>query len=152
MKNHLYRAALIPLLSACATPYLPPTLGSMARLNFTAPATEMSGLAQAVFVVSGTDCTNPLKIAGFSNLSDERAATQTIKAGSTLFLKSTLADSRTYAQLKTCVNLVSFVPLAGERYELRQRFAGKSCFTDLKEANTGRPVNTLQLHDAKVCS
>ena len=151
MKYAYYSLVACALLSACATPYRAPENSEVATIVFAAPAAEMFGLGHNASVVSGAECSNPTTMAGFHPLSEARTSSKSIQAGSRQFLKASLSNSRSYPQLKFCINLVSFVPVTGAKYTFRQRFAGEACLVELLDESTQRPPSTLQIHDAKPC-
>lgn len=138
-------------LTGCATAYVAPTAGPTASITFLAAADEMFGLGQNLALVDGEACQKPLLMAGFHGMSSERAAAQTVPAGNRLYLKAFLNNSRGYPTMRSCTNLVSFVPAEGARYTAQQRMVGESCALVLSQGVEKGVPPSLQIHDARTC-
>jgi hypothetical protein len=142
--------ALGLLLSACATQYSPPAGSATTTIALVAPAEEMFGLGQSFSVVSGEDCTNGSILAGFNPMSSERSTNRLLPIGTRQFIRVGLSNSRTFPLVRSCINLVSFVPTEGTKYRMRHRFEGESCSVELLQ-DDGKAPATLQTHNARAC-
>jgi hypothetical protein len=150
MKLFHYFLAIGLLLSGCATQYTPPAGSATTTVVLAAPAEEMFGLGQTFSVVSGEDCGSGTILAGFHPMSGERATSRQLPVGSRQFIKAALSNSRTYPLVRSCINLVSFVPTQGMKYRMKHRFEGQSCSVELLQ-DDGKPPATLQAHNARAC-
>ena len=151
MKLSLIVLTATAVLAGCATPYKAPQGGETATLIIQAPADEMSGLGQNMSLVSGEQCTNPQVLAGFHPLSSERLVRQAVPAGSRIYIKASLSNSRAYPRMRFCTNLASFVPVAGASYTLKQLIVGESCLMQLVLQTDQKPPPTFLPHPAKPC-
>lgn len=151
MKLNFISLSSVLVLAGCAATYKPPTGGETATLVIQAPQEEMFGLGQNMSLVSGEQCTNPQVLAGFHPLSSERVARQTVPAGTRLYVKAGLSNSRAYPRMRMCTNLISFVPVAGASYTLKQLMVGESCLLDLRQEADQKLPATILVHPAKPC-
>ncbi len=142
--------ALGLLLSACATQYTPPAGSATTTIVLVAPAEEMFGLQQTFSVVSGEDCSNATTLAGFHPMSSERSTSRLLPVGTRQFIRAGLGNTRVFPLLRSCINLVSFVPTEGAKYRMRHRFEGESCNVELLQ-DDGKAPATLQTHNARTC-
>ena len=62
-----------------------------------------------------------------------------------------MSNSRSYPIIRSCTNLVSFIPEPGEKYTLRQVIAGPSCAVELRQETDKKVPSTFQIHVAKAC-
>ena len=143
--------ASLPLLSACVSAYVPPPAGSpTATIVLSAPEGDLFGLAQSFSVVSGEDCANGRMLASFSAMSGERTTSRLLPAATRQFVRVGQSNTRTFPLMRSCVNLVSFVPAEGANYRMRHRVEGDSCGVEVIQ-DDGKPVPTLQTHNARAC-
>jgi hypothetical protein len=142
--------ALGLLLPGCATQYSPPAGSATTTVVLVAPAEEMFGLGQTFSVVSGEDCANGSILAGFNPMSSERSTSRLLPVGTRQFIRAGLSNTRTFLLVRSCINLVSFVPTEGMKYRMRHRFEGETCQVELLQ-DDGKAPATLQSHNARAC-
>lgn len=140
------------LLNACASTYVAPLSGDRATITFSAPASEMFGIAQATSLVPSEKCESQQMMAVFSMLKTESTASQAVAAGQRLYFRVFMSNTRAFPLMRSCTNLVSFIPMSGAIYSLKHKYVGETCGVELLQQSDGKPPSSLQTHNAKACS
>jgi hypothetical protein len=145
--------AAATFLVGCATPYKPPTSGPTATVSFDKPTGSMFGVTQFNSIVSDEKCTNPALLSTFSPIRTD-SVEQVIPAGTRIYIRADLGRSESdgrMLKLFSCKQVVSFVPLQGEKYRFRQDMLPKSCVVDVVLDADRRVPQSVVIHPAKTC-
>jgi hypothetical protein len=139
------------LLGGCASKYIAPSSGDQANITFSAPASDMFGIAQTTSLVPSEKCENQQMMAVFSMLKTDRTASQAVAAGQRLYFRVGMSNTRAYPLMRWCTNLVNFIPQPGAIYSLKHKYVGETCSVELLQQSDSKPPPSLQTHNAKAC-
>lgn len=140
-------------LAGCAAPYKPPTSGAIATLVIEVPGENMFGITQFTSIVPDEKCANPALLAAFSPLRT-KSVSHVIQAESRIYLVADVGSSEMNGNslnLRSCKQMLSFVPRQGAQYVFKQRFVGQSCYVDLVQAGDAQVPPSLVTHSTKAC-
>ena len=136
---------IILLLVGCDTPYIQPTAGENSA-ELIMKSDKWFGGKISFSSVSGEGCHKYEGLIGWLYVS--KSATAKIRTNKTTYIKTNWFDLDSNGFTKTaksCVNIISFIPLNDHRYEITEILYENSCESKLIDLDTHQPPDSFKV-------